>query len=101
MADVFEPGDSEWRGLGLIAGSGLQLRDAYRQFDAFEISVPVEPTREQPGCRCGDVIRGATRPEDCLLFAKTCLPEHPVGACMVSEEGTCAAHFKYRSVKLD
>jgi hydrogenase expression/formation protein HypD len=95
---VFEPADAEWRGLGMIPGSGLALRSDYAQFDAFAIPVKVEASREDPGCRCGDVIRGAVRPEECGLFGQSCKPEHPVGACMVSEEGTCSAHYKYRNI---
>jgi hydrogenase expression/formation protein HypD len=98
MDQVFAPADAEWRGLGVIPGSGLSLRPEYAAFDAFSIPVKIEPTRENPGCRCGEVIRGAIRPEDCRLFGQTCKPEHPIGACMVSEEGSCAAHYKYRTV---
>lgn len=98
LDEVFAPAEAEWRGLGIIPGSGLALRGDYAAFDASTIPVEVEQPRENPGCRCGDVIRGAVRPEACGLFAKVCKPEHPVGACMVSEEGTCAAHFKYSAI---
>jgi hydrogenase expression/formation protein HypD len=98
LDQVFEPADTEWRGLGMIPGSGLALRNSYKQFDAFNLSVQVEPSLENPGCRCGDVIRGVVYPEKCPLFGKSCKPENPVGACMVSEEGSCAAHYKYRSI---
>jgi hydrogenase expression/formation protein HypD len=97
---VFEADDAAWRGLGMIPGSGLALRVSYSQFDASAIPVQVEPTRENPGCRCGEVIRGALRPEECRLFGESCKPEHPVGACMVSAEGSCAAHYKYRDLSI-
>ncbi|MBU2547877.1 MAG: hydrogenase formation protein HypD [Proteobacteria bacterium] len=96
MNRVFEPADAPWRGLGLIPGSGLALRDEYRRFDArarFDLDVP--PAKEPPGCRCGDVLRGAAAPPDCPLFRKACTPDRPVGPCMVSSEGACAAFHKY------
>jgi hydrogenase expression/formation protein HypD len=98
LEQVFDAGDAEWRGLGLISGSGLYLKEEYREFDAGNLGVEVEPTREHPGCCCGDVIRGALKPEECGLFGGACRPEHPIGACMVSEEGACAAHYKYRGL---
>jgi hydrogenase expression/formation protein HypD len=96
LADVFTPGDASWRGIGVIPGSGLAISDRYAAFDA-ERTLPVtpEPTREHPGCRCGDVLKGKISPFDCPLFAGTCTPEAPVGACMVSSEGTCAAAYQY------
>lgn len=96
MDQVFEPCDAEWRGLGVIPGSGLKIRDEFAGFDA-ELMFPleVEPSREPVGCRCGDVLKGKLAPFDCPLFASICTPESPVGACMVSTEGTCAAAFKY------
>jgi hydrogenase expression/formation protein HypD len=96
MEKVFEPCDSKWRGLGSIPGSGLAIRKEYSIHDAakkFDIDVP--PAKEPPGCLCGDVLRGVARPPDCRLFRKTCSPRTPVGPCMVSSEGTCAAYFKY------
>jgi hydrogenase expression/formation protein HypD len=96
MNEIFEPCDSRWRGLGMIPGSGLAIRDSFQDFDAgkrFEISV--DPAEEPPGCRCAEVLRGAVKPFDCKLFRKSCTPKNPVGACMVSSEGTCAAYFKY------
>jgi hydrogenase expression/formation protein HypD len=96
MEEVFEPVDAAWRGLGPIPRSGLRLREAYRDLDA-EARLPVSgpPAREQPGCRCGEVLVGAIRPPACALFGRACTPETPVGPCMVSSEGTCAAYFKY------
>ena len=96
---VFEPCDATWRGLGAIPGSGLRLRDEYRSF-AAEVRFPVDPgAPEEPrGCRCGEVLRGLIDPPQCALFGRRCTPETPVGACMVSSEGACAARFRYRSI---
>ncbi len=96
MGSVFHPVDAAWRGMGVIPRSGLGLNDEYRDFDAtgrFDLTVP-EP-REPKGCACGDVIRGATTPAECALFRKVCTPRSPIGPCMVSSEGTCAAYYKY------
>ncbi|MDA8217402.1 MAG: hydrogenase formation protein HypD [Dehalococcoidales bacterium] len=96
MLDVFEPADAEWRGLGTIPASGLRLREEYSRFDAErEFAVEVGPSREPPGCACGAVLCGLAKPPKCPLFAKACTPEHPVGPCMVSTEGTCAAYYAY------
>ena len=98
MEEVFEPCDSAWRGLGEIPGSGLAVRGAFSDHDArarFDLDVP--PAREPAGCRCADVLKGIVRPPDCPLFRKACTPRSPVGACMVSSEGTCAAYFKYHA----
>jgi hydrogenase expression/formation protein HypD len=92
----FEPCDSDWRGIGVIPGSGLMIRDGFEGLDAskrFEVELP-EP-KEPKGCSCGDVLRGLITPPECKLFAKACTPEKPVGACMVSYEGSCAAYYKY------
>jgi len=96
LEEVFEPCDSIWRGLGPLPRSGLKVASHYSDFDMerrFNIS-PVNG-REPPGCLCGDILRGLKRPPDCSLFRKACTPESPVGACMVSSEGTCAAYYKY------
>lgn len=96
VSQVFEPVDASWRGLGEIAGSGLKIRPEFAAFDAgARFSVQVEPTVEPRGCRCGDVLRGAITPNGCPLFGRACTPEHPVGPCMVSSEGSCAAYFRY------
>jgi hydrogenase expression/formation protein HypD len=96
MAQVFEETDSDWRGLGLIPLSGLALRERYRRFDAAtRLAVDVEPTRETPGCLCGAILAGLARPWDCPHFGAACTPEAPLGPCMVSGEGTCAAHYRY------
>jgi hydrogenase expression/formation protein HypD len=96
VEEVFQRKESEWRGLGIIPDSGLFMGSRYRDHDA-EVNVPVqvEPTVEHPNCICGLILRGHKTPLDCSLFARVCSPEHPVGACMVSSEGTCAAQFRY------
>jgi len=96
IAKYLESVDAYWRGLGVIPGSGLGLREKFASFDAERrFGMPVQPGRLPAGCRCGDVIKGKIRPPECGLFAKVCTPDHPVGPCMVSSEGTCAAYFKY------
>jgi hydrogenase expression/formation protein HypD len=97
LAAVFEPDVSEWRGLGVISASGLRLRREYQDYNA-EYSLPVVAATscEPDGCRCGDVLRGFIHPPACALFGKACLPAQPIGACMVSTEGACAAWYKYR-----
>lgn len=93
---VFEVQDATWRGLGTLPDSGLKIRPAFARFDAARrFHVDVEPTREPGGCRCGDVLRGRISPNGCLLFGRACTPEHPVGPCMVSSEGSCAAYHRY------
>jgi len=96
LNEYFEPCDSHWRGLGMIPQSGLHLRQHVKHRDAkaiFDMDVP--DATEPKSCLCGQVLRGIKLPTDCLLFGKMCTPEHPVGACMVSTEGSCAAYFKY------
>ncbi len=96
MDEVFEVGDANWRGIGIVPDSGLALREEYGRFDAEKaFPVSLQPPREPQGCRCGDVIRGTTTPSDCELFGKLCTPERPVGPCMVSSEGACAAYHQY------
>ena len=92
----FEPSDSNWRGIGIIPKSGLKLKEKYAYRDAQKI-FPISGIKssEPHGCKCGLVLRGVKLPPECPLFAKTCTPETPVGACMVSSEGSCAAYYKY------
>ena len=99
IARVFEPCDAVWRGLGSIPGSGLRLSDEFRAYAAEERFAvdPGEPV-EPAGCRCGEVLRGLIDPPECRLFGRRCTPETPVGACMVSSEGSCAAHYRYRAI---
>lgn len=94
--EIFDKSDSAWRGLGNIPGSGLKLKEKFSGFDA-RIRFPVKITRsvEPAGCECGNVLKGIKKPFECRLFSKTCRPESPVGPCMVSSEGSCAAYYKY------
>ena len=96
IAEVLEPRDDLWRGLGLIPGSGLGIRREYADYDAavrFDLSVT--PSDRVLPCRCGDVIQGKLSPRACPLFGTVCVPEDPVGPCMVSSEGACAAAYQY------
>lgn len=96
MAEVFEPSDGYWRGLGRIGKSTLRLRDKYEQFDALKrFGVTETPAEDTSGCRCGEVLCGLIEPTECNLFGKSCTLDTPVGPCMVSSEGTCAAWYKY------
>ncbi len=96
MDRVFRVGPAEWRGLGTLPESGLFLRDAFAAFDAgCRFPVPFEPAEEPRGCRCGEILRGRVEPPECPLFSRACRPEHPVGPCMVSGEGACAAYARY------
>jgi len=99
LEQVFEPSDADWRGLGVIPGSGLALREEFADVDAAR-RFPVDPgpALEPAGCRCGEVLRGVTDPADCALFGARCTPEDPVGACMVSSEGACAAAWRFRGI---
>lgn len=96
IEEIFQPCDAQWRGLGNIPNSGLRIRDEWRQFDAavrYDLRIPPE-TGDSP-CRCGDVLRGRIRPVECPLFDNGCTPASPVGPCMVSPEGSCAAWYAY------
>ena len=96
MARVFEPVSSVWRGLGEIPASGLALKEAFAPWDAArKFGFAPGPEAENPGCRCGAVLRGVCAPQDCPLFGRACTPADPVGPCMVSSEGACAAAWKY------
>lgn len=93
---VFETCTVSWRGLGAIPDSGYRIREEYASFDALKRFDPqVEPTKEGAGCRCGDVLRGVLAPDECPLFRRVCTPENPIGPCMVSSEGSCAAYYRY------
>jgi len=96
MKEVFSPVDSEWRGIGKVTKSGLDLKPEYFSMNARNFIVEIEKSRENPECRCGEVLSGVITPLYCPLFKKVCTPENPVGACMVSSEGTCAAYYKYQ-----
>ncbi|MCX8043982.1 MAG: hydrogenase formation protein HypD [Desulfobacterota bacterium] len=97
LEKVFYPSPAEWRGLGRLPASGLAFTEAYQAFDACKrFPIPEMVAEEAVGCRCGDVLRGICSPLQCPLFGSRCSPAHPVGPCMVSTEGTCAAYYKYR-----
>lgn len=98
--EVFVPVDTEWRGLGTIPGSGLVLREHCQRFDAMQqLAIPLQPTAEPKGCRCGAILKGRLLPPDCPLYGTACTPLQPVGPCMVSNEGTCAAYYRYSGQK--
>lgn len=100
---VFEPVNAVWRGFGMIEGSGLGLRKEYAQYDAeikfSELLKGMKSYGEPAGCRCGEVLKGKISPNQCKLFGTVCSPESPIGACMVSSEGSCAAEFRYGGVR--
>jgi len=97
VAETFEPRLSfEWRGLGSIPRSGLRLRDTFAAFDAeTRFGVESASVPDHKGCDCGSILRGVKRPSDCKLFGGVCTPDNPMGSCMVSAEGACAAHYTY------
>jgi len=102
LNQVFESEDAEWRGLGVIPGSGLKIRNEFSEFDAlrkFDLDVPY--ATDPPGCACGEILAGTKNPFQCPLFGKACTPETPVGPCMVSSEGTCAAYYRYHGQEIE
>lgn len=97
MTESFDIIDTKWRGLGVLPKSGLQLRDKYKDFDTKRrFHLTPQEVLDPPGCCCGSILTGKMRPDECPLFKKTCSPSHPVGPCMVSTEGSCAAYFRYQ-----
>lgn len=97
--EYFEPRDAYWRGIGTIPLSGLKLREKYKHRDINSV-IKIETSfvsgpQEPKGCSCGEILKGIKTPDECPLFAGVCTPENPVGACMVSTEGSCAAYYKY------
>ncbi len=96
LGRYFEPDDAYWRGIGVIPRSGLKLRDSYALFDAnIKFKPPLSDGKEPELCSCGDILRGVKIPTECALFGAGCTPEAPIGPCMVSTEGSCAAYYKY------
>jgi hydrogenase expression/formation protein HypD len=97
VAEVFELRETfAWRGLGDVANSALRIRSEFAAYDAecrFEMTA--SQTKEPKSCECPSILRGAKKPTDCKLFAKSCTPESPIGSCMVSSEGACAAYWTY------
>lgn len=99
MNRVFRSVPSLWRGIGVIPESGLALRDEFAEFDAEKkFAVHLPPAKEHPSCRCGELLRGLIVPTDCPLYGRACVPEDPVGPCMVSSEGPCAAYYRYEGM---
>ena len=100
MHQVFEPCTCHWRGLGEVKDGGMAIRSEYERFDAGKrFGIRIEETEEIPGCSCAEIIRGVKTPQECPLFGNVCTPADPVGPCMVSGEGACAAAWKYRTVR--
>jgi hydrogenase expression/formation protein HypD len=100
LAELLEPEDALWRGLGPIPASGLRLRQPFRALDASaRFDLPPVWNSEPPGCGCARVLLGRLEPEACPLFGRSCTPESPIGPCMVSSEGSCAAAFRYGEVR--
>ena len=96
LQQYFEPTDAHWRGIGIIPGSGLKIKARYASLDAnMKFNPQVAETKEPDLCSCGDILRGVKLPTECPLFGTGCTPEAPVGPCMVSTEGSCAAYYKY------
>ena len=97
LSDVFEPRQYfEWRGLGSIAHSGMKLRDKYARFDAeLKFSVPGLRVADPKACQCGEILKGVKKPWECKVFGTACTPETPIGSCMVSSEGACAAYYNF------
>ena len=96
LAEVFEPVDRVWRGIGVIPASGWRLADAYREFDAeIRFAVTDVTAAESPLCKSGEVLRGTLKPNQCPAFGKECTPRTPLGATMVSSEGACAAYYHF------
>jgi len=94
--EIFEPVDMEWRGLGVLPQSGLAIKKKYAAFDAEKrLNIEIPEAKEANGCLCGQILKGQTTPPKCPLFDTRCTPAHPIGPCMVSSEGTCAAYHKY------
>jgi hydrogenase expression/formation protein HypD len=98
LSEVFEPCHARWRGMGTVPASGLRIRETYADWDAEALYPGLDVASEvddPKACECGDIVRGAKKPWDCRIFGTVCTPQTPVGACMVSSEGACAAYYKY------
>lgn len=96
VEEIFEPADMDWRGLGRIPASGLKIREKYSVVDAeVRLNITLPKAEEPKGCLCGNILKGMNTPRECPLFDSRCNPANPIGPCMVSSEGTCAAYHKY------
>ena len=96
MEQVFETVDANWRGIGTIPDSGLAIRDEFAAFDARKkFGIKLSDKENTKGCVCGEILTGLKIPPECPLYGKLCTPMNPVGPCMVSSEGTCAAYYKF------
>ena len=97
VAEIFELRRIfEWRGLGLVPYSALKIKSCYADFDAEQrFQIPTLSIADNKACECGAILRGVKRPQDCKIFGTVCTPENPIGSCMVSSEGACAAHYSY------
>ncbi len=101
LEQVFQPSTAVWRGLGSIPGSGLAIRQQFKRHDAeSHFGIEIEEPNKVSGCRCHRIITGQIIPPECPMFRKACTPENPMGPCMVSSEGACAAWFKYGGERL-
>lgn len=99
LNNVFDIVDTRWRGIGIIPKSGYVFNKNFEEFDALKhFDIEYEEYDGSPGCRCGEILKGKITPLQCPLFKKACTPENPVGSCMVSSEGTCAAFYKYHGI---
>ena len=97
VSEVFELRRTfEWRGLGLVPYSALKIKSRYAGFDAEQrFPIPALSIPDNKACECGAILRGVKHPRDCKIFGTVCTPDNPVGSCMVSSEGACAAHYSY------
>ena len=98
MEDVFETIDANWRGIGTIPKSGLKIREEFAAYDARKVfEIEITDSMDPKGCACGEILTGLKIPSECPLYKKTCTPMDPVGPCMVSSEGTCAAYYRFHN----
>ncbi len=98
MEDVFETIDGNWRGIGILQKSGLKIRDEFAAYDALKVfEIEIKDSMDPKGCACGEILTGLKIPSECPLYKKTCTPMDPVGPCMVSSEGTCAAYYRFHN----
>ena len=98
MEDVFQVSDTTWRGIGAIPGSGYEVSEKYKNYNArVKFKIGIEAAQEDASCISGEIMKGLKKPFDCPNFGTSCKPEHPIGAPMVSSEGACAAYYHYKN----